>query len=144
MSEPEHGEQVFQALLEELAKDRVKNKALAISEFGLVEITRKRSRPSLERIMTQGCPHCAGSGRIRSLTTVCLQLRNYLLERRGCRPIDGITVRVHPDLAQVLRTSMQAVLQEVEVELDTEIELESEQRIHHQKFEVEVKRGGEQ
>lgn len=144
MSEPRHGEQVFAALLEELAKDRAKNKALPISDFGLVEITRKRSRPSLERIMTQSCPHCAGSGRIHSLTTVCLDLRRYILERSGRRPIDGITVKVHPDVAQELRTRQLAILQELELELDTEIELESEHRLHHQKFEVEVVRGTQQ
>ena len=56
---------------------------LNISEFGLVEITRKRSRANLERLLTQPCPYCCGRGRIKSIATICLNLRKELLHLRG-------------------------------------------------------------
>src|SRR3954466_3352527 len=58
MTEPEHRQEVFASLESEIKKDRAKTKVLNISEFGLVEITRKRSRSNLERLLTQPCPYC--------------------------------------------------------------------------------------
>src|SRR3979411_2284092 len=65
---------LFQALEAEVKKDRSKTKILQISEFGLIEMTRKRVRQSLERSLTQACPYCSGSGRIKSNTTVALEI----------------------------------------------------------------------
>ena len=78
-----HREEVFASLESEIKKDRAKTKLLNISEFGLVEITRKRSRANLERLLTQACPYCSGRGRIKSNATICLNLRKELLHLRG-------------------------------------------------------------
>ncbi|MGZ7142721.1 ribonuclease E/G, partial [Streptococcus pyogenes] len=60
MMERGHREEVFAALERELTKDHAKHKVLAISEFGLVELTRERSRTNLERQLTTACPYCQG------------------------------------------------------------------------------------
>ncbi len=83
MVEATHREEVFASLESEIKKDRAKTKVLNISEFGLVEITRKRSRANLERLLTQPCPYCSGRGRIKSVATICLNLRKDLLNLRG-------------------------------------------------------------
>ena len=136
MVEPEHREQVFEALAAEMAKDRAKNKVLTISEFGLVEITRKRTRPSLERTLTPACPYCRGTRRVKSLATICLDLRRQLLRYRHRYRDREILLRVHPDVANALQRHDQPVLRELERELDSEILLQSDSGLHHERFDI--------
>ena len=137
MLEQKHRDLVFSALEQELRKDRAKNKVLAISEFGLVELTRKRSRTNLERLLTQPCPYCRGRGRIKSVTTICLQLRQELLQRAG-RPRAGneIVLRVHPEVARALQQEERPILDELELALGAPVVLQSEPSLHHEQFEV--------
>jgi ribonuclease G len=136
MVEAEHRQQVFEALEAELKKDRARTKMLSISEFGLVEITRKRSRANLERLLTQPCPYCEGRGRIKSLSTICLNLRRELLRTR--RPLaDGeVLLRVHPEVAQALQQEERAILDEVERSLSAHILLQSDPALHHERFDI--------
>ena len=103
MVEEEHRQQVFTSLEAELAKDRAKNRVLNISEFGLVELTRKRTRPSLERLMTQPCPYCRGRGRIRSASTICLNIRSTVLDLESSLGGGEVLLRVHPEIARALQ-----------------------------------------
>lgn len=136
MTEQEHRDQVYAALELEMSKDRAKHKILNISEFGLVEITRKRSRPSLERTLTQPCPYCRGSRRIKSLTTICLDLRRQLLRQRDRYRDREILLRVHPDVSQTLQKQQQSVLSELEKVLRSEILLQSDPNLHHESFDI--------
>ncbi len=136
MEEPEHRQRVFDALAEEMAKDRARNKVLNISEFGLVEITRKRSRPSLERLLTQPCPYCSGVGRLKSLSTISLDLRRQILRQRGRFQDREILLRVHPDVARALQRDSQPILRELEHELRTEILIQSDPGLHHERFDI--------
>ncbi|HEY2321273.1 MAG TPA: Rne/Rng family ribonuclease, partial [Thermoanaerobaculia bacterium] len=70
MEDPANRAKLFEVFENEIKKDRSKTKILQISEFGLIEMTRKRVRQSLERSLTQPCPYCAGTGRIKSNTTI--------------------------------------------------------------------------
>ena len=135
MTEPEHREQVSEALEAEMAKDRAKHKILSISEFGLVEITRKRSRPSLERLLTQPCPYCRGTRRFKSLTTICLDLRRQILGHRDRYRDREILLRVHPDVAQTLQRQGN-ILDELERELGVGILLQSDEGLHHERFDI--------
>ncbi len=136
MVEPAHREQVFEALNEELSKDRARNKVLNISEFGLVEITRKRTRPSLERQLTQPCPHCRGVGRIKSLRTIALEMRRQLLAQRGRFVGREVLLRVHPDVARALQREERSILDELERELETVILLQSDPLLHQERFDI--------
>jgi len=136
MVEKENRERVFAVLEGELKKDRAKNKVLNISDFGLVEITRKRSHANLERLLTQACPYCEGSGRIDSVTTVCLNLRRELLRRRGRPQSRELLVRVHPEVARALQGEERAILDELERALGTTILLRSDAELHHERFDI--------
>ena len=136
MEEPEHRQQVSDVLAQEMAKDRARNKVLNISEFGLVEITRKRSRPSLERLLTQSCPYCRGTGRVKSLSTIGLDLRRQLLQQKGRFQSRDILLRVHPDVAHALQREGQPILRELEKELRTEILIQSDSGLHHERFDI--------
>jgi ribonuclease G len=136
MIEQEHREQVFLALEGELRKDRAKTKVLNISEFGLVEITRKRSRANLERLLTQSCPYCSGRGRIKSTATICLNLRKELLHLRGRMGQSEILLRVNPEIARALQQEERAILTEVERSLGVHILLQSDPEMHHERYDV--------
>jgi ribonuclease G len=136
MTEEEHRDEVFAALEEELRKDRSRTKVLSISEFGLVEITRKRSRTNLERLLTQPCPYCQGSGRIKALETICLNLRREVLRHPEIAAEGEVLLRVHPEVARALQQEERAVLQELERSLGVEIVIQSDSSLHHERFDV--------
>jgi len=127
---------VFAALERELRKDRAKYKVLSISEFGLVEITRKRSRSNLERLLTQTCPYCEGSGRIPSLATICLSLRRAALRLAGTIGSKELLLRVHPDVARALQREERAVIDELERELGAAILIQGDAKLHHTGFDI--------
>jgi len=104
MMDAAHREAVMKQLQEELQRDRNHARAVEISDFGLVEMTRKRTGPSLDRLLTTHCPHCEGSGRRLSAETAVLSVYRELA-RLGTR-LKGATVQVtiHPEL----RAAMQA------------------------------------
>jgi ribonuclease G len=136
MTDPAHREQVFHALELELRKDRGKHKVLSISEFGLVQITRNRSRANLERLLTQTCPYCEGSGRIKSIATICLNVRRAALALRGTLISKELLVRVHPDVARILQREERGILEEIERELGVGIIMQGDAKLHHTSFDI--------
>jgi len=103
MMDPAHRDAVMKRLEEELIRDRNHARAVEISEFGLVEMTRKRTGPSLERLLTAACPHCEGSGRRISPETAILGI--YREMARQGEKLKGSTLRitVHPELRATLQ-----------------------------------------
>jgi ribonuclease G len=136
MVEAAHREEVFASLESEIRKDRAKTKVLNISEFGLVEITRKRSRANLERLLTQPCPYCSGRGRIKSTATICLNLRKELLHLRGRIGNSELLLRVHPEIARALQQEERAIFDELERSLGVHLLLQSDPELHHERFDV--------
>jgi ribonuclease G len=136
MVEKQNRERVFAALEAELRKDRAKNKVLNISDFGLVELTRKRSRTNLERLLTQPCPHCAGKGRIASTSTTCLNLRREVLKLRDRPQLREVLLRVHPTVARALQGEERAILEELERVLAAPVLLRADADLHPEHFDV--------
>jgi len=103
MMESAHREAVMKLLQEELQRDRNHARAVEISDFGLVEMTRKRTGPSLDRLLTTPCPHCEGSGRRLSAETTVLSVYRELA-RQGPK-LMGATVQItlHPELKAALQ-----------------------------------------
>jgi len=96
MIEPANRDRLQTALYEELRKDRSRTRPLAISDFGLVQLTRKRTRRSLDRTLQVACPACGGNGRIRSAIVVYYQVQRALSRGAALAGPDGPTVRLHP------------------------------------------------
>jgi ribonuclease G len=95
-------EKVLQELRTHLGRDRARTKALAVSELGLVEMTRQRVRPSLWHSMTTDCPTCAGSGRVFTPEVVARRLERALKRAGHERRERQLTVRLHPEVALYL------------------------------------------
>jgi len=92
MKDAEHRRQVLRTLEKALEKDRAKTKVLGVSELGLVEMTRKRTRESLERVMCEPCVVCHGKGTIKSAETVCYEIFREIL--REAKTYDTAELRV--------------------------------------------------
>jgi len=134
MTVPENRDGVFDALQDELTKDRAKNQVLPPSEFGLVELTRKRSRSNLQGLLTRPCPHCDGKGRVLATSTICLRLKREMLRQRDRYQGRGVVVRAHPEICDALRTEFREVVRELEEALGARLELEADPDLHHERF----------
>jgi ribonuclease G len=123
MEDPDHRRQVFESFEAELARDRSRTRSLQISEFGLVEVTRQRSRGNLERTLTRECPECDGTGRIKTDLTVALELRRAILRSETVfSPGETVRVRVRPSLARLATEEDPALFEDVETRLNIRLE----------------------
>jgi len=138
MEERKNRQKVAQALDQELGRDRSPSKAVQVSDFGLIIITRKRVKQSLERVMTQPCPYCSGTGVIRSAATICYEILDEV--RKVAAEVDGpgVQVRVNPDIARALREEESAVLREMQAAVGKRVSLRSDPHMHHEQFDVMV------
>ena len=136
MEEKKNRQKVLQAVEQELRKDRSPSKALAVADFGLVIITRKRVKQSLERVLTEPCPYCSGSGVIKSSSTICYEI---LSEVKKVGPdLNGhrVLLRVNPDIARALREEESAVLRDLKQSIGREITIKADDHLHHEQFDV--------
>ncbi len=137
MEDPEHRQRLFERFQEELSRDRARTRVLQISEFGLVEITRQRSRGNLERILTRGCPACSGSGRVKTDVTVALDLRRALLSPPNLfSPGEAVRVRVWPNVAELIWEDDPALLSDAETSLGITLELLPDEAVGAAGFEI--------
>ena len=136
MEEKKNRQRVFQEVEKELRKDRSPSKALQVSDFGLVIVTRKRVKQSLERQLTEPCPYCSGSGSIKSASTICYEI---LTEMRKIGPdLDGqgVVLRVNPDIARALKEEESAVLRALQQALGKPVTIKPDMHLHHEQFDV--------
>jgi Rne/Rng family ribonuclease len=136
MEEKKNRQKVFQAVEQELRKDRAPSKTLQVSDFGLVIITRKRVKQSLERVLTEPCPYCAGSAVIKSSSTICYEILSEV--KKISADLDGQTLvlRVNPDIARALREEERAVFKDLKQSLGREITVRSDVQLHHEQFDL--------
>jgi ribonuclease G len=134
MEDRRNRQKVLQALQEHLSRDKSPTKIVSFNDLGLVIMTRKRVKQSLERTLCSPCPYCHGSGWIKSAQTVCY---NILEEaRRLAKHLDDVkqvTLRVHPEVAKALRGEEREVLNEIEDYLGP-VDLVSDPSIHQEQF----------
>ncbi|MDH4467314.1 MAG: Rne/Rng family ribonuclease [Bacteriovoracaceae bacterium] len=102
MEKQEHREAVYQAFLESLKKDRSKTNVLPISELGLVEMTRKRTRDTLTRVMCEPCSYCDGTGRIKTVTTVCYEIIREMSKTLKKTKSAKVSLFAHPEVCAQL------------------------------------------
>ena len=136
MEEKKNRQKVFQAVEQELRKDRSPSKALQVSDFGLVIITRKRVKQSLERVLTEPCPYCAGSAVIKSSSTICYEILSEV--KKISADLDGqsLVLRVNPDIARALRDEERAVFKELKQSIGREIAVKPDIQLHHEQFDL--------
>jgi ribonuclease G len=136
MEEKKNRQKVFQAVEQELRKDRAPSKALQVSDFGLVIVTRKRVKQSLERVLTEPCPYCSGAGTIKSSSTICYEILSEL--RKVGTDLDGpgVLLRVNPDIARALKEEERGVLRDLKSLLGKDVVVKPDVHLHHEQFDV--------
>jgi ribonuclease G len=136
MEEKKNRQKVFQAIEQELRKDRAPSKALQVQDFGLVIITRKRVKQSLERALTEPCPYCAGASVIKSSATICYEILTEV--KKISADLDGqsLVLRVNPDIARALRDEERAVFRDLKQSLGREIAIRPDAQLHHEQFDL--------
>ncbi len=137
MEDPEHRREVVEQFEKELAKDRARTRLLQISEFGLVEITRQRSRGNLEKTLTRFCPCCGGSGRVKTDLSVALDLRRQLLASGALyTPGETVRLRVRSSLARLLAEEEPDLLPEIEGRLKVRFDLVEDDTLPPTEYEI--------
>ncbi len=141
MEERRNQQKVFSAIEEELLKDHSPTKTIQINEFGLVILTRKRVKKSLERILCQPCPYCQGSSWVKSPETICYEILDKVRMSVDEFPW-GLTLRVHPQVGRALQGHAAQVLEEVKTVLDRDVSIKTDGNLHQEKFDLVPKRRG--
>jgi ribonuclease G len=136
MEERKNRQKVHQAVEQELRKDRSPSKAVQVSDFGLIIITRKRVKQSLERQLTEPCPYCSGSGTIKASATICSEILAELLKVGADLNGHGVLLRVNPDIARALKEEERGVLKEIEAALGRGVTIKPDPHLHHEQFDV--------
>ena len=136
MEEKKNRQKVFQAVEQELRKDRAPSKALQVSDFGLVIVTRKRVKQSLERVLTEPCPYCSGAGTIKSSSTVCYEILTEMKKIGADLDGPGVLLRVNPDIARALKEEERGVLKDLKSLLGRDVIVKSDVHLHHEQFDV--------
>jgi ribonuclease G len=136
MDERKNRQKVMQALEEAMKADRAPSKILQFNDFGLVAITRKRVKQSLERTLGTPCPYCDATGFVKSVQTVCNEI--YVEMRKIRRQIESkeILLRVNPDVAKELKNGNGKWLQEMEEMLGHSVLVKSDPQLHQEKFDM--------
>ncbi len=136
MDERKNRQKVMQALEEALRYDRAPSKVLQFNDFGLVAITRKRVKQSLERTLGETCPYCVGAGFVKSVPTVCNEL--YIEMRKMAKLHDktDITVRVHPEVAKALKANNGKLISEMEELTGKTVLVKSDPLLHQENFDI--------
>jgi ribonuclease G len=127
-------EKVLQELRTHLGRDRARTKALAVSELGLVEMTRQRVRPSLWHSMTTDCPTCAGTGRVFTPEVMARRLERALKRAGHEHRERQLTVRLHPEVALYLLEEEPRLLQTLSKLTNLDLELRDDPMIRLDEF----------
>jgi ribonuclease G len=126
MEESEHRRQVIQALERALSTDHVKTNISSVSPLGLVEMTRKRTRESLEHVLCRACPTCEGRGFVKTVETVCYEVFREVLRQARQFECQQLMVLAHQDVIERLLDEESAAVGELELATGKPIRLQTE------------------
>ena len=136
MEEKANEQKVMHALIDELKRDRAKTQVLQMSDFGLIQMTRQRVKQSLERIMLQPCPYCAGRGQVKSIDTICIEILREVKRLKKALNGNGVVIRTSPSVATALEHAERSLLRQIRSEVDAPVSLVPDGHLHQEQFEV--------
>jgi ribonuclease G len=129
-------DRVLQELRNHLSRDRARTRAFAVSDLGLIEMTRQRVRPSLYQSMTQPCPSCAGTGRVFLPEAVVRRLERSLRRAAGENRDKRMTVRLHPEVALYLLEEEPNFLKGLEKQTGIDLEVRDDPMMKLDEFKL--------
>lgn len=136
MEKEENRQKLFSVFQEAMCKDRAKCTILEVSELGLIQMTRKRVRESLERVLCESCPYCDGKGFIKSPATVCyeifMELRRIALTNKNSK----ILITANPQVADLIYDDEREGIEAIEKENGFKIIVKADKSFHQEYYEV--------
>ena len=136
MDERKNRQKVMQALEEAMRADRAPYKTLQFNDFGLVAITRKRVKQSLEDTLCSPCPYCEGAGYVKSVDTIIGEILTEAHKLAGAVEGEDVILRVQPDVAKVLKAKRSNYMQELEDILGRPVLIIGDALLHREKFDL--------
>jgi ribonuclease G len=135
MERHENREKVFNAFSEAMSRDRAKNTISQISELGVIQMTRKRVRESLGRILCETCPYCEGKGFVKSPQTICYEIFRKVKKtaRLGAQKI---VIVAHPAVAELLSDEERQGIEDIEAQYGSKIIVTDDPNLHQENYEI--------
>ncbi|PKM13458.1 MAG: ribonuclease G [Gammaproteobacteria bacterium HGW-Gammaproteobacteria-3] len=136
MQSPDHRQQVLQALERHLQKDYAKTKITEVSVLGLVEMTRKRTRESLEHILCEPCSACGGRGVLKTAESVCLEIFREIIREVRQYNVQKLLVLASNEVVEMLLDEEADMLAELEAFLGVRIKFRAESEYNQEQYDV--------
>ncbi|MCD1124900.1 ribonuclease G [Jinshanibacter sp. LJY008] len=136
MTSEDHRRRVLNSLEQALSKDRVKTSVNEFSALGLVEMTRKRTRESLEHVLCGECPSCRGRGRVKTVETVCYEILREIVRVHHAYDADRFLVYASPTVGDALKSEESYSLAEVELFVGKQVKIQIEPLYNREQFDV--------
>jgi ribonuclease G len=136
MEDEKHREELFNTFKNAVKKDKSRNNILKLSEFGLVQMTRKRNSENLLQLMCEPCHYCSGEGMIKSRRTICYEIFRKI--SRNVRKAEGstVTLRVHNRIADMLNIEEELTVAQLEKDTGKRIIIAPSKDLHIEKYEI--------
>lgn len=136
MANEDHRRRVLHSLEQSLSKDRAKTSVNDFSALGLVEMTRKRTRESLEHVLCGECPSCRGRGRVKTVETVCYEILREIVRVHHAYDADRFLVYASPDVGEALKSEESYSVAEVELFVGKQVKIQVEPLYNREQFDV--------
>ncbi len=136
MQDVAHREQLLAALQGALAGDRAQNQIASVSPLGLVEMTRKRTRESLEHLLCEPCTTCQGRGFVRTAETICHEIYREVLRQSAQFRVEQLVILAHPEVVERLLAEDAPVLADLEQQVGRPVRLQAEALYSLEQFDV--------
>jgi ribonuclease G len=136
MEDEEHREELFTSFKEAVKKDKSRINILKLSEFGLVQMTRKRSCENLSQMMCEPCHYCGGEAVLKSRRTLCYEIFRKISRRAKQNNGASVTINVHPRVAEMLLKEEEAVTNELEQEIGKRLIIKADKDFHIEKYTI--------
>lgn len=137
MEKQENREKVFSAFVDVMKKDRAKNTIYDISELGIVQMTRKRVRESLGRVLCEHCPYCEGKGFVKSARTVTYDIFRKL-KKMNLPGSTTVMIKANPAVADLLSDEERQGIEEIERIYNIKVIVKEDERLHQENYEITV------
>ena len=119
-----------------MSKDRAKSTIFQVSELGLIEMTRKRVRDSLGRILCEPCPYCEGKGYVKSPITICYDIFREIRKIASLGPEKKIFINAHPAVVDLLYDEERQGLEDIEKAMNIKVIVKADNTMHQEHYEV--------
>jgi ribonuclease G len=142
MEKENHREKVLQVLAEEVKKDRARTQVVSMSSLGLVEMTRKRTRPSLNKTLTESCGYCDGKGYVKRRSTVATEIFRELEREHfsySGQQLGPIEVRCHASVVDWIYEVASEILAGLEAKLGRSVQFKIEPQFHIEQYDIQDK-----